>query len=86
MGLLFNFESEKAAIGLLKTAVGCASLLIGKAGKDIAQSVTEDELGLQAVPFDQTKHGFDRILQGPSGQIIVLESKVSITQARREVK
>lgn len=57
--------------------IGRANLLAGDAAEGIAQQVTADELGLKIVQFDQRKHGFDGILQGPNGQYILLESKAS---------
>lgn len=57
--------------------IGRANLLAGDAAEGIAQQVTADELGLKIVQFDQRKHGFDGIFQGPNGQYILLESKAS---------
>lgn len=61
----------------LGTAVGSLNPLIGAVGEDINVSVVLEELDLKEVKFDQAKHGFDRVLQGPSGQIIVFESKTT---------
>jgi len=49
----------------------------GALGEEINVSAALEELGLKEARFDQAKHGFDRILRGPAGQIIVLESKTS---------
>lgn len=65
------------AIEILNTTIGRTNIGKGDLVEDFAQYITEDELGLKAIKFDQKKHGFDRILQGPNGQIIILESKAN---------
>jgi hypothetical protein len=70
-----SYPLTSGAIRLLEIAVGRWKSPIGQLGEDFAQIITEDELGLKAMKFDKRKHGFDCVLQGPAGQIIVLESK-----------
>ena len=71
------FGLAGTAVRALGTASGRAYRARGGLGEEIAQGVTLDELGLHEVEFDQAQHGFDRLLMGPAGQIIVLESKCS---------
>jgi hypothetical protein len=61
----------------LRATVGRVWPARGALGEEINVSAALEELGLKEVRFDQAKHGFDRILRGPAGQIIVLESKTS---------
>ena len=66
-----------AAVRTLEAAVGRAYRARGGLGEELAQGVTLDALGLHEVGFDQAQHGFDRLVTGPTGQVIVLESKCS---------
>lgn len=50
--------------------------LKGAVGEEIAAQVLSEKFGLQPLPFDQPKHGFDRVFTAPGIPILVAESKV----------
>ncbi len=73
-----------AVLGLVGTAVKALGTAVGhyyKARGDLfeepALRLTLDDLGLREVAFDRRAHGFDGLLRGPSGQIIIFESKTN---------
>lgn len=66
-----------AAIRALGAVAGRAYKARGELFEEPALRLTLDELGLREVAFDRRSHGFDGLLRGPSGQIIVFESKTS---------
>jgi hypothetical protein len=66
-----------AIIGLIGITIGRANYALGSIAEDISEKVIEEELAFKVLKFDQKKHGIDRILQTPSGQIVVLESKLN---------
>lgn len=50
--------------------------LKGAIGEEIAAQVLSEKFGLQSLPFDQPKHGFDRVFTAPGIPVLVAESKV----------
>lgn len=50
--------------------------LKGALGEEIAAQVLSEKFGLQPLPFDQPKHGFDRLFTAPGLPVLVAESKV----------
>lgn len=50
--------------------------LKGAVGEEIAAQVLSEKFGLQPLPFDQPRHGFDRVFTAPGMPVIVVESKV----------
>jgi hypothetical protein len=67
-----------AGVAILRQFIGQAHGHIGATGEEIAQDMAEKSLGYENVEFDRTKHGFDRILRDPSGQLVILESKTNV--------
>jgi hypothetical protein len=55
---------------------GSVSGVAGAIGEHLAALVAKD-LGLKEIPFDQPKHGFDRVFSAPGIPAIVVESKVA---------
>jgi hypothetical protein len=53
--------------------------LKGALGEEVAAQVLSEKFGLQPLPFDQPKHGFDRVFTAPGMPLIVAESKVRMT-------
>ncbi len=49
--------------------------LQGALGEEIAAQVLSEKFGLQPLPFDPPKHGFDRVFRAPGIPLIVVESK-----------
>lgn len=49
---------------------------LGDAGEILAADLVQREGRLQEIPFDQPKHGFDRVFLTPDGRVVILESKV----------
>ena len=79
-----------AALGTLLAAVGIGVAgiavirwlsqphrkVLGDAGEVLAAELVRQEGHLREVPFDQPKHGFDRVFLTPDGRLVILESKV----------
>lgn len=61
----------------VRMVIGRENNVMGAAAEDVAEQVAIEELGLSPVEFDRKHKGFDRILQGPNGNYMVLESKKS---------
>lgn len=82
--------AQAATLGALLAAlgVGAAGIAVihwlgqgvqkalGDVGEDLAASLVQREAPLREVPFDQPKHGFDRVFLTPDGRVVILESKV----------
>ncbi|MGB9873062.1 MAG: hypothetical protein ACPLYD_15570 [Anaerolineae bacterium] len=82
--------SRTAALGALLTAVGIGVAgiavirwlgqgirkALGDTGEALSTDLARQEGNLREVPFDQPKHGFDRVFLTPDGRVVVLESKV----------
>lgn len=64
-------------IGAVRRSRGELSRVMGSVGEQIAAHILTEKFGLEEVPFDQPKHGFDRIFRAPGMPLIVVESKVS---------
>ncbi|MCA9941169.1 MAG: hypothetical protein KC418_21160 [Anaerolineales bacterium] len=73
-GVGFAVNAFVKGVNLL---IGRDNQLMGDAAEQVAELVTAEELGLKVVEFDRKYRGFDRILQGPNGNYLVLESKKS---------
>lgn len=58
-------------------AIGREPGILGDAAEGIGEQIAIEEFGLSPVKFDRKQKGFDRILQGPNGKYMVLESKKS---------
>ena len=63
-------------VGALSWAQGELSRVLGAIGEEIGAQVVAQEFRLEEVPFDQPKHGFDRVFRAPGVPLIVMESKV----------
>lgn len=82
--------ARAAALGALLAAVGVGvagiavirwlgqgvQKALGDAGEALAADLVRQESGLREIPFDQPKHGFDRVFLTPDGRVAILESKV----------
>lgn len=64
-------------IGAIRHSQGELSRVMGSVGEQVAAQVLSEKFGLEEVPFDQPKHGFDRVFSAPGMPLIVVESKVS---------
>jgi hypothetical protein len=64
-------------IGAIRHSKGELSRVMGGIGEQVSAQVLSEKFGLQEVPFDQPKHGFDRVFRAPGMPLIVMESKVS---------
>ncbi|MEM3554652.1 MAG: hypothetical protein QXU79_02400 [Candidatus Micrarchaeaceae archaeon] len=79
-----------AALGTLLAAVGIGAAgiavirwlsqgvqkALGDVGEALAADLIQQEGQLREIPFDQPKHGFDRVFLTPDGRVVILESKV----------
>jgi len=63
-------------IAAIRRNRGELARLKGALGEEIAAQVLSEKFGLQPLPFDQPKHGFDRVFTAPGMPLIVAESKV----------
>lgn len=79
-----------AALGALLAAVGVGvagiavirwlgqgvQKALGDVGEALAADLVRQGGSLREIPFDQPRHGFDRVFLTPDGRVIILESKV----------
>jgi hypothetical protein len=86
-------ETFATAVGLAALGVGLTAAAIavtrwlatdvrhalGAVGEELSTRLVREQPGFQELPFDQPKHGFDRVFTAPGLPLIVLESKVSST-------
>lgn len=63
-------------IAAIRRNRGELARLKGAVGEEIAAQVLSEKFGLQPLPFDQPKHGFDRVFTAPGIPVLVAESKV----------
>ncbi|MGB9873264.1 MAG: hypothetical protein ACPLYD_16605, partial [Anaerolineae bacterium] len=63
-------------IAAIRRNRGDLARLKGALGEEIAAQVLSEKFGLQPLPFDQPKHGFDRVFTAPGMPLLVAESKV----------
>lgn len=82
--------AQAAALGALLAVVGAGvagiavirwlgqsvQKALGDAGEVLAVDLVRQEGNLREIPFDQPKHGFDRVFLTPDGRVVILESKV----------
>jgi hypothetical protein len=66
-------------IVIIRQTSGELRRVVGSEGEEISAQVLSERFGLQEIPFDQPKHGFDRVFRAPGIPLIVMESKVSST-------
>lgn len=64
-------------IGAIRRSRGELNRAMGSVGEQISAQVFSKKFGLREVPFDQPKHGFDRVFSAPGMPLVVAESKVS---------
>lgn len=64
-------------IAAVRRSKGELSRVMGSVGEQIAAHILTEKFGLEEVPFDQPKHGFDRVFRAPGMPLIVVEFKVS---------
>ena len=83
-------ETFATAVGLAALGVGLTAAAIavtrwlatdvrhalGAVGEELSARLVREQPGFQELPFDQPKHGFDRVFTAPGLPLIVLESKV----------
>lgn len=81
---MFTLGVVAGAIGLtglaLETIRRMAEPLranLGDTGETLIEQMLAQEPGWQALPFDQPKHGFDRVFTAPGLPLIVIECKVN---------
>ena len=67
-----------AAIAITNSLVSDVRQALGEHGEQIAADLLSKKFGLQELPFDQPKHGFDRVFTAPGVPLIVMESKVNL--------
>jgi len=70
-------EFTGAAIALIHWIASDVRQALGPVGEQLSARLLSEQFGLQEVPFDQRKHGFDRLFTAPGLPLIVLESKVN---------
>jgi hypothetical protein len=68
-----------AAIAVIRWLAGDVRHALGMVGEELSARLVREQPGFQELPFDQPKHGFDRVFTAPGLPLIVLESKVSST-------
>ncbi|MDZ7379134.1 MAG: hypothetical protein ONB06_07270 [candidate division KSB1 bacterium] len=68
-------------IAAVRRSQGELARVMGSVGEQVAAQVLSEKFGLQEVPFDQPKHGFDRVFRAPGMPLVVMESKVSSSGA-----
>lgn len=64
-------------IAAVRHSKGELSRVMGGVGEQVTAHVLSEKFGLEEIPFDQPKHGFDRVFRAPGMPLIVVESKVS---------
>lgn len=81
---LFTLGLVAGAIGLTSVAIAAINRLagpwrsaLGDSGEALAQTLLQKELGWRALPFDQPKHGFDRVFSAPGLPLVIVECKVN---------
>jgi hypothetical protein len=65
-----------AAIAVTRWLATDVRHALGAAGEELSARLVREQSGFQELPFDQPKHGFDRVFTAPGLPLIVLESKV----------
>ena len=68
-----------AAVAVINRMAGDIRHALGDVGEALSAQLLHEQFDLQEVPFDQPKHGFDRVLTAPGLPLIVMESKVTAT-------
>jgi hypothetical protein len=68
-----------AAIAVTRWLATDVRHALGAVGEELSARLVREQPGFQELPFDQPKHGFDRVFTVPGLPLIVLESKVSST-------
>ncbi|MBX3002228.1 MAG: hypothetical protein KF893_27130 [Caldilineaceae bacterium] len=81
---MFTFGIVAGAVGLTSLAVAVIKKMaghlqsnLGDTGETLAAKLLNEDLSWQALPFDQPKHGFDRIFSAPGLPLIIVECKVN---------
>ena len=64
-------------IGAVRRSRGELSRVMGSIGELVTAHILSEKFGLEEIPFDRPKHGFDRVFRAPGMPLIVVESKVS---------
>jgi len=65
-----------AAIAVTRWLATDVRHALGAVGEELSARLVREQPGFQELPFDQPKHGFDRVFTAPGLPLIVLESKV----------
>lgn len=65
-----------AAIAAIRQMAAPIRQVLGDAGESLTARLLNEQPGWQELPFDQPKHGFDRLFSAPGLPLIVVESKV----------
>jgi hypothetical protein len=87
----FDILTETFHVGLLAGTVGLTGLAVaavkmmagplqtnlGNTGENLVESLLQKKWGWQVLPFDQPKHGFDRVFAAPGLPLIIVECKVN---------
>ncbi|MBC7228249.1 MAG: hypothetical protein H5T61_13640 [Thermoflexales bacterium] len=63
-------------IAAIRQNRGELARLKGAVGEEIAAQILSEKFGLTPLPFDQPKHGFDRVFTAPGIPVLVAEAKV----------
>ncbi len=73
-----------AGLGLVTAGIAAVQWLarsvqqaLGDVGEDLTARLLKQQDGWQEAPFDQPKHGFDRVFTAPGLPLIIVESKVN---------
>ncbi|NJN84944.1 MAG: hypothetical protein HC802_23415 [Caldilineaceae bacterium] len=65
-----------AALAVIRWMAGPLRQTLGDSSEALTARLLSEQSGWQEMPFDQPKHGFDRLFIAPGLPIIVVESKV----------
>ncbi len=75
-GLLTALGIGVAGIAVIRWLSQGIQQVLGDVGEVLAADLARQEGNLREIPFDQPKHGFDRVFLTLDGRLVILESKV----------
>ena len=80
----FHVGLLAGAVGLTGVAVAAINMMaghlqtnLGNTGENLVESLLQKKWGWQVLPFDQPKHGCDRVFTAPGLPLIIVECKVN---------
>ena len=75
-GALMGSVEEAISVAVLRWLVQDLRHTLGDVGENLSSQLLKERFQWQELPFDQPKHGFDRVFTAPGVPVIIVESKV----------